>query len=102
MDYLASPNKTAKYVTPLDTFIDFQNRRAIVVEGYENAMMTYTSVKDIAGVVASAVELEDGKWPELGGIIGSRVTVSQLLEIGERVRGLPNPSEIDLWSYSRF
>ena len=88
MDYLASPHKTAKYVTPLDTFIDFQNRRAIVIAGYEDAVMTYTSVKVIAGVVAGAIELEDGKWPEIGGISGNRVTVSQLLEIGGRIRGL--------------
>ncbi|KAH8674615.1 hypothetical protein BGZ60DRAFT_556975 [Tricladium varicosporioides] len=89
LDYLASPYKTAKYVTPLDTFIDFQNRRAIVVEGYENAIMTFTTVHDIAGVIAEAVDLGDGEWPELGGIRGNRVTISQLLEIGERVRGRP-------------
>ncbi|KAH6670567.1 hypothetical protein B0J14DRAFT_516140 [Halenospora varia] len=89
LDYLASPHKTAKYVTPLDTFIDFQNRRAIVVEGYEDAIMTFTTVHDIAGVVAGAVELDDGEWLEIGGIQGNRVTITQLLEIGERVRGRP-------------
>lgn len=86
MDYLASPTKTAKYVTPLDTFIDFQNRRVIVVKGHEDAIMTYTSVHDIAEVVARAVEL-DGEWPENGGIRGNRVTISQVLKIGEKVRG---------------
>lgn len=102
MDYLASPNKTAKYVTPLDTFIDFQNRRAIIVEGYEDAMMTYTSVKDIAGVVAASVELEDGKWPEIGGIRGNRITVSQLLEMAARVRGLSFPPNIQICSYTKY
>ncbi|KAK1761850.1 NmrA-like family protein [Phialemonium atrogriseum] len=87
MDYLASPHKTAKYVTPLDTFIDFENRKAIVVDGYENAILTLTAVRDIAGMVARAVEY-DGEWPKIGGIRGNRVAISQILEIGERVRGV--------------
>jgi hypothetical protein len=86
LDYLASPHKTAKYVTPLDTFIDFQNRRAIVVEGHEDAMMTITAVHDIAGVVAAAGDLQ-GEWPEIGGIRGNRVTVSEIIKIGEKIRG---------------
>lgn len=86
LDYLASPHKTAKYVTPLDTFIDFQNRRAIVVEGHENAIMTLTTVHDIARVVARAVEF-DGEWPKVGGINGDSVTISEIIKIGEHVRG---------------
>jgi len=74
-------------VTPLDTFIDFQNRRAIVVDGHEDAIITLTTVQDIAGVVAGAIEV-DGEWPEIGGIRGNRVTISQILEIGEKIRGL--------------
>ncbi|KAK3317009.1 hypothetical protein B0H66DRAFT_520195 [Apodospora peruviana] len=87
LDYLASPHRTAKYVTPLETFIDFQHRRAIVVEGHEDAYMTLTAVSDIAGVVAQAVDLEDGKWPAIGGIRGNRVTISQIIGIGEKTRG---------------
>jgi hypothetical protein len=86
LDYLASPHKTTKYVTPLDTFIDFQNRRAIVVEGHEDAVMTLTTVHDIAGVVARAVELES-EWPKIGGIQGNSATISQVIKIGEKIRG---------------
>ncbi|KAL2072897.1 hypothetical protein VTL71DRAFT_12240 [Oculimacula yallundae] len=85
LDYLASPAQTAKYVTPLDTFFDFQNRRAIVVEGYENAFMCFTTVRDIAQVVAEAIDLDE--WPEIGGIQGNRVSISNVLEMGERIRG---------------
>ncbi|KUJ21528.1 NAD(P)-binding protein [Mollisia scopiformis] len=88
LDYLASPHKTAKYVTPLDAFIDFQNRRAIVVEGHEDAVMTLTTVQDIAGIVARAVDV-DGEWPVKGGIMGNRATVSEIIAIGEKVRGGP-------------
>lgn len=71
MDYLASPTRMAKYVTPLDTFFDFENRRAIVVEGYEDVYMSFTAVRDIAGVVADAIDLVE--WPKVGGIQGNRV-----------------------------
>lgn len=66
--------------------IDFQNRRAIVVDGHD-AIMTYTTVQDLAAVVAEAVDL-DGEWPVIGGVSGSRVTVSEILRIGEKVRGV--------------
>ncbi|KAK5273161.1 hypothetical protein LTR99_002553 [Exophiala xenobiotica] len=65
--------------------IDFRNRRAIVVDGHDSTM-TLTTAQDLAAVVARAVEHE-GEWPEVGGICGNKVTISQILEIGERVRG---------------
>jgi hypothetical protein len=67
--------------------IDFQNRRAIVVDGYD-AIMTYTTVQDLAAVIARAVDL-DGEWPVIGGISGNRVSISQILRIGEKIRGAP-------------
>lgn len=70
--------------------IDFQNRRAIVVDGHD-AIMTYTTVQDLAAVVARAVDL-DGEWPVIGGISGNRVPISQILKIGEKVRGAPYPT----------
>jgi hypothetical protein len=52
--------------------------------------MTMTTVQDIAVIVAQAVDYE-GEWPKVGGIRGNRVTVSQILEIGEKVRGVFPP-----------
>lgn len=66
---------------------DFEKRRAIVVEGYD-FVMTFTTAQDLANVVAKAVDY-DGEWPVVGGISANRVTVSQILQIGERVRGMP-------------
>jgi hypothetical protein len=66
---------------------DFQNRRAVVVDGHD-FIMTFTTAQDLAAVVASAVDYE-GDWPVVGGIQGNRITVSQVLEIGERIRGRP-------------
>ncbi|KAK7747172.1 hypothetical protein SLS62_009114 [Diatrype stigma] len=86
LDYLAFPYKTAKYFDPLQTIFDFEHRRAIVMEGHEDAIMTLTTVADLAAVVARAVDY-DSRWPETGGIRGNRITFSQLLEVGKRVRG---------------
>lgn len=84
---MAFPHKTAKHVLPLNTMFDYENRRAIVVEGYD-FFMTFTTVQDLARVVAEAVDY-DGEWPVTGGIRGNRVSVSQILKIGEKVRGMP-------------
>jgi hypothetical protein len=85
LDYLAFPYKTSKHIEPLQTIFDFKNKRAIVVD--EDAVMTLTTVADTAAVIALAVDYE-GKWPTTGGISGNKVTVSQILEIGSRVRGM--------------
>ena len=69
--------------------INFQNQRAIVVDGYD-AIMTFTTVKDLAAVVVLAIDLA-GEWPMIGGIRGNRVPVSAVLKIGEKVRGLSYP-----------
>ncbi|KAI6084913.1 NAD(P)-binding protein [Hypoxylon rubiginosum] len=88
LNYLAYPYKTAKHVDPLQSVFDFENKRAIVVEGHEDAIMTLTTVADIAAVVARAIDYE-GTWPRIGGIRGNRVTFAQVLEIGRKVRGSP-------------
>jgi hypothetical protein len=65
--------------------IDFQNRRAIVVDGHD-AVITYTTIEDLAAVIARAVDFSD-EWPVIGGISGNRVSISEVLKIGKRVRG---------------
>ena len=54
----------------LELGIDFESRRAITMEGGDNGVLTLTTVQDLAGVVARAVEYE-GEWPEVGGIKGT-------------------------------
>ncbi|KAI1210074.1 uncharacterized protein F4807DRAFT_459909 [Annulohypoxylon truncatum] len=88
LDYLAYPYKTSKYLDQLQTIFDFENRRVIVVDGHEDAIMTLTTVADLAKIVARAVDYE-GTWPKMSGIRGNRVTFSQIIEIGERIRGRP-------------
>ncbi|KAJ9614316.1 hypothetical protein H2200_002452 [Cladophialophora chaetospira] len=86
LDYLAFPYKTTKHIDPLQTVFDLENCRAILVEGHEDAIMTLTAAADVAAIVTHAVECE-AEWPEIGGISGNRMTFSQIIALGEKVRG---------------
>ncbi|KAL6354237.1 hypothetical protein LRP88_12571 [Fusarium phalaenopsidis] len=88
MDYLCHPFKASKYITTLPLNIDLEKKRAIVVEGSLDDEMAYTSAGDIAHVVARAVDYQ-GEWPVIGGIEGDKITIGQLLKIGEKIRGEP-------------
>jgi hypothetical protein len=57
-----------------------------MVDGHEDAIMTLTTVTDLASIVARAVDYE-GRWPAVGGIQGNRVTFSQIVEIASKIRG---------------
>jgi nucleoside-diphosphate-sugar epimerase len=86
MDYLCHPYKTAKYITTTVVNVDFAKKHAIVVKGTLDDEITYTSVNDIANIVAKAIDFE-GEWPVIGGISGDRISIRQLLKIGEELRG---------------
>jgi nucleoside-diphosphate-sugar epimerase len=86
MDYLCHPYKTTKYITTTVVNIDFVKRHAIVVEGTLDDEITYTSVEDIANIVTRAIDFE-GEWPVVGGISGDRISIRQLLKVGEELRG---------------
>ncbi|KAL2063870.1 hypothetical protein VTL71DRAFT_4364 [Oculimacula yallundae] len=88
-DYIAPPNTSSTHIRPLEIALDLPNRRAIVLEGID-PRITLTSVKDVAEIVARAVDYE-GKWPVVGGIRGQTVRTSEFIKIGEKVRGRPFP-----------
>lgn len=71
----------------LDIPFDFENRRALALDGGNDDRLTLTTVQDLAAVVAKAIDYE-GEWPTVGGIRGAEVSVGQLLSLGEKVRGL--------------
>ncbi|KAL0931967.1 NmrA-like family protein [Colletotrichum truncatum] len=86
VNYFASPNKTSKHIHTPQTQFDFHKRRAILLEGADDARISLITTQDFCAVVASAVEYE-GEWPVVGGIQGDELTVAQLIAIGERIRG---------------
>ena len=86
MDYLCHPHNTSKYLTTTTVNFDFDNKTARVIEGTLDDEIVYTSAEDVANIVTLAVDYE-GKWPAIGGIVGDKVTIRQLLEIGGKLRG---------------
>ncbi|KZL68785.1 NmrA-like family protein (Rossmann-fold NAD(P)(+)-binding protein) [Colletotrichum tofieldiae] len=87
MNFLAYPRQTAKhYRIETPAFFDFDKGRAFILEGSENAEVTLTTIEDIAEVTARAVEY-DGEWPTVGGISGQKVTVGEIIRLGEKIRG---------------
>jgi nucleoside-diphosphate-sugar epimerase len=95
LNYLANPHKTSTHVTAIETPFDFQNKRAIMAQGSEDACVTWTTVRDLANVVVKAVEYE-GAWPVVGGIRGNRISMADLIKLGEKLRGSsiqPNPTQ---------
>ncbi|KAL7907528.1 hypothetical protein GGI35DRAFT_456437 [Trichoderma velutinum] len=88
LDYLASPYKTSKHIEPIDFIFDFENCRAVIIDGHEDTTITLTSAADTAAMIAKAVDY-DKEWPEISGIQGNRATFSQIIKIGEKLRDRP-------------
>ncbi|CAM1511836.1 Fc.00g093490.m01.CDS01 [Cosmosporella sp. VM-42] len=86
VNYFTYPYESTKHISPLELPIDFNNRRAIILDDNDVGKLTLTTVHDLASVVARAVEYE-GEWPVVGGIKGSELTMGQLIAIGEKIRG---------------
>ncbi|KAH4104060.1 hypothetical protein HBH70_097770 [Parastagonospora nodorum] len=85
-NYLTAPYKSATHLTAFETPFDFERRRMLVVDGGENSRITFTTVQDLAHVVARAVDYE-GEWPVVGGMAGTTMSVGELIALGEKIRG---------------
>ena len=81
-----APDGATKHLKPMEVWIDFKKRRAIIIEDAD-CYYTLTTVNDMANVVARAIEYE-GEWPVVGGIHGTTLSNAELLEIGAKVRGI--------------
>ncbi|KAL4974218.1 hypothetical protein BDW66DRAFT_161391 [Aspergillus desertorum] len=85
-NYLGAPHKTTSHVPLIETPIDLLNRRAILVDGAESALITLTTVSDFTAVLVQAIKHE-GPWPVTSGIAGCTMTLGELITLGEKVRG---------------
>ena len=74
-----------------ELWLDFPHRRAIALKNVDDAF-TATTLDDLVNVVVRAIEY-DGEWPVIGGIHGTTLSTSRLLEIGKKVRGKCRTSE---------
>jgi hypothetical protein len=87
INYLTTPFKSAAHLHQTELPFDFNNRRAIVPENYDQIYVTLTKVQDLAQVVARAISFE-GKWPVVGGVKGTDISLGQIISVGEKVRGM--------------
>ncbi|KAM5364061.1 hypothetical protein ACJZ2D_011678 [Fusarium nematophilum] len=86
MDYLGPPQKlNEKNLSYSGLFIDFEKCRAILPEETD-ALISFVAVDDFTAVVSEALGC-DSEWPVIGGISGSKLTISDLLRLGETIRG---------------
>lgn len=87
MDYLAYPHVTnSKHTALIETFVNMQDMRGFYMKGHENDKFTVTAIHDIVNVVLRIIDYE-GAWPVNGGVVGETVSFSQLIELGQKLRG---------------
>ncbi|KAK1516777.1 hypothetical protein CPAR01_16393 [Colletotrichum paranaense] len=86
-NYFAHPYATTQHFAMFGMFVDFEQRRAIIVDN-SIAKFTLTTVEDLCATVADALDY-GGKWPPIGGMSGSTIDVAGLIALGESIRGGP-------------
>jgi hypothetical protein len=85
LNYLSYPYKSTAYLYVFQIQIDLENGRAIVLEDGSD-QISFTTVQDLGAVVAAAIDYE-GEWPEVGGLRGGQIKISDLIKLGEEIRG---------------
>ena len=83
VDYFGPPGTTTLQSTQ-ELWIDFDKRRAITLKG-KDGVFTLTTISDLANVVVRAIDYA-GEWPVIGGVHGTTVSSSQILEIGAKIQ----------------
>lgn len=79
------------------TYVDFENRRALLVDDGDYKI-SLTTVQDMAGIVAEALDYP-GQWPTIGGFSGSEITLAELIQLGEETRGMYANNFFFFWDY---
>ncbi|KAI8934056.1 hypothetical protein NX059_008822 [Plenodomus lindquistii] len=85
MDYFAHPYPLTPELITWPFFIDFENRRAMVLDHGEHPLVL-TAISDDSKMLALALD-DSRPWPEVGGIRGCSTTINELIAIGKDVRG---------------
>lgn len=82
MDYFGMP-RIQSHLRPIHPVLDLQHNLACT-PGDGNAQVAMTLTRDAARYVAAAVEMET--WSRASLVIGSQISVNELLELARRVR----------------
>ncbi|KAJ5128597.1 hypothetical protein N7448_002314 [Penicillium atrosanguineum] len=86
VNHRTHPHQSMKYVQSTELPFDFENRRALMVNGSCDDEISLVTVDDFSNVVARAIDFE-GEWPVIGGIRGTIISIRELIALGEKVRG---------------
>ena len=85
MNYLVYPHNTATTLYISCVGYDIESGNAVLVDdGSDNRV--YTTIKDTAKVVAAAIDYE-GRWPEIGGIVGERIAPRDVVKLLDNYTG---------------
>jgi hypothetical protein len=85
MDYFAHPHPLSPNLITWEFFIDFNKRRAIILDDGNNPF-ALTSIADISGMLALALD-DPRPWPAIGSMEAYRTTSNELLALGKKLRG---------------
>ncbi|KAF2642291.1 NAD(P)-binding protein [Massarina eburnea CBS 473.64] len=85
MDYFAHPSPLSPNLITWPFFIDFENRRAMVLDKGDQPIAV-TAIADISNMLALALE-DERPWPNVGGMRGARTCINEILALGKKLRG---------------
>ncbi|KAH7084723.1 NmrA-like family protein-like protein [Paraphoma chrysanthemicola] len=84
VDYFAHPNPLSPGLFTWPFFIDFEQRRAIVLDDGE-WKFSVTSIADMSAILDLALS-DPRPWPVIGGLRGGTISINELLGLGKRLR----------------
>ncbi|USP76689.1 uncharacterized protein yc1106_03963 [Curvularia clavata] len=86
MDYFAHPYPLEPDLITWPFFIDFENRRAMILDD-GNQPLVLTAMQDDAAILSLALSDTQRPWPRVGGIRGCRTNMNELIALGKKIRG---------------
>jgi hypothetical protein len=85
MEYFAHPYSLSPTFDTYPFFIDFENRRAMVLDDGTYTFVL-TAVSDVSNFLALALD-DPRPWPAIGGMQGCKTNINELLTLGKKIRG---------------
>jgi hypothetical protein len=84
-DYFAHPHPVSPNFITWPLFVDFENRRAMVLDDGDMPMVV-TPIATASEFLSRALS-SDAPWPVVGGMQGCRTTNNDLVALGKKIRG---------------
>ncbi|KAF2027819.1 NmrA-like family protein-like protein [Setomelanomma holmii] len=85
MDYFAHPHPLSSGLITWPFFIDFEKRRAIVLDDGD-VQFNVTAVADVSEMLERALN-DERAWSVQGGMRGDTISINELLALGKKLRG---------------